>query len=96
MMTHKRKVEEVHTDQPVGGGGSYIDTSLKVIVRMAAGTMYGYRPIYPHGTSRLWGAHTCQITIAFSTHIANAYRQALGGNQIVSKKGAGEGDEDAY
>lgn len=96
MTTRKRKVEEVHIDWPAGGGGSYIDTSLKVIVCMAAGTMYGYHPAHHHGTSRRWGAHTRQITIAFSTHIANAHKQALKGNQVVSKEGAGEGNEDAY
>jgi len=63
---------------------------------MATGTMYGYRPGHHHGTSRLWGAQTHQMTIAFSTHIANAYKKAQMGPSIVSKDGAGEGDENAY
>jgi hypothetical protein len=36
------------------------------------------------------------MTIAFSTHIANAYKKAQMGPSIVSKDGAGEGDENAY
>jgi hypothetical protein len=96
MVTRKRKLAEVDIEPPVGGGGSYVDTSLRVIVRMATGTVYGYRPAHNHGTSRLWGANSRQITITFSTHIANAFKEAQKGTRIISGEGAGEGDEDAY
>jgi hypothetical protein len=92
----KRKAGEVLPEWPAGGGGSFVDTSLKVVVRGAPGTMMCFLPENTHGTTRLCGVHQRRITVAFSSRIADAYKKAQEGNSVVAGKGAGQGDPDAF
>lgn len=76
---------------PAGGGGNFVDITLRVVVRQATGTLMAFQPEYPHGTTRLCGAHNRTCAITFSTHILDAYKIAVAGAKVESGLGAGEG-----
>jgi hypothetical protein len=92
----KCKAGEVRPEWPAGGGGNFVDTSLRVVVKSAKGTMTCFLPEEIHGTTRLCGAHQRRITIAFSERIADAYRKAQEGISVQDGEGAGHGDPDAF
>lgn len=77
---------------PVGGGGNFVDMTLKVVVKQATGTLFTFDPTFPHGTTRLCGAHNRTITIAFSAHIQEAFERAKMGFYNESGAGAGDGN----
>jgi len=91
----KCKADEVCPEWPVGGGGNCMDTSLRVVIKSAKGTMTCFLPEKIHGTTRLCGAHQHCITVAFSEWIADAFRKAHEGISVKEGKGAGQGDPDA-
>jgi len=77
---------------PSGGGGNFVDITLRVVVKQAAGTLLLFQPEYLHGTTRLCGAHNRLCVITFSTHILKAYQIAVEGTKLEAGDGAGEGD----
>jgi hypothetical protein len=77
---------------PAGGGGNFVDITLRVVVRQAKATLMLFKPEYAHGTTRLCGAHNRLCTITFSTHIRKAYEIAVKGPRVDAAAGAGEGD----
>ncbi|KAJ6516895.1 hypothetical protein C8R47DRAFT_1313230 [Mycena vitilis] len=77
---------------PAGGGGNFVDMSLKVVVKQAAGTLFAFDPTFRHGTTRLCGAHNHTVTIAFSARIHDAFEQARQGISIDAGSGAGDGN----
>ncbi|KAJ7737977.1 hypothetical protein B0H16DRAFT_1571330 [Mycena metata] len=76
---------------PIGGGGNFVQMSLKVVVKQATGTLLSFDPSFQHGTTRLCGGHNCTITIAFSARIKDAFEYAKNG---FHESGAGAGDGD--
>jgi hypothetical protein len=78
---------KVWPEWPAGGGRSFVDTSLKVIVRGALGTIMCFLPVEMHGTTRLCEVHQCCITVAFSSHIADVYKKAQEGKKCGNGKG---------
>jgi hypothetical protein len=92
----KRRADEVHPEWPAGGGGSFVDVSLKVAVKGAKGTMTCFLPEEIHGTTRLCGVHKRGMTIAFSASLAAAYKKAQQGMGVEEGPGAGQGDPDAF
>lgn len=77
---------------PVEGGGNFVDITLGVVVQQATGTLMAFQPEYPHGTTRLCGAHNRMCTITFSGHITEAFKIAVEGIKVESGAGAGEGN----
>ncbi|KAL0953056.1 hypothetical protein HGRIS_007257 [Hohenbuehelia grisea] len=59
------------------GGNAYADLSLKVVVIPAAGTMLAHRPRAFHVTTfaKAKGSGTAGFTIAFTEHVAKAYKE---------------------
>ena len=57
----------------------------------ATGTLIAFQPEYPHGTTRLCGAHNHTCAITFSIHILDAYKIAVGGAKVESGPSASEG-----
>jgi hypothetical protein len=51
-----------------------------------------FQPGYPHGTTRLCGAHNWVCTITFSSHILEAYQIATAGAKVEPGSGAGDND----
>ena len=92
----KRRADEVYPEWPAGGGGSFVDVSLKVVVKGAKGTMTCFLPEEIHGTARLCGVHKRGITIAFSAGLAAAYKKAQEGMGVEEGAGVGQGDPDAF
>ena len=81
---------------PTGGGGSFVDVRLKVVIKGAKGTMTGFLPDEIHGTSRLCGVHKRGMTLAFSAGLAAAYKKAQQETGVIAGSGAGQGDPDAF
>lgn len=90
----KNSVAEDCSLWPKLGGGNFVDVTLRVLVQQAEGTLMAFQPEYPHGTTRLCGAHNHMVTITSSQHIADAFRKAKLGQTIESGPGAGEGNVD--
>lgn len=63
------------------------------MVQQATGTLMAFQPEYPHGTTRLCGAHNRMCAITFSSRILEAFRIAVEGAKIESGPGAGEGND---
>lgn len=78
---------------PEGGGGNFVELTLRVVVRQAQGTMMAFQPKYAHGTTRLCGAHNRVCTITFSSHILQAYQTACAGTKVDGGSGAGDGND---
>ena len=76
---------------PAKGGGNFVDITLGVVVQQATSTLMDFKPEYLHGTTRLCGAHYRICTVAFSSHIAEAFKIAMEGAKVESGSGAGEG-----
>lgn len=89
-----RNREENKAAWPVGGGGNFVDTTLRVVVKQAKATLMLFKPEFTHGTTRLCGAHNHLCTVTFSRHIWDAYKIAVKGPCVDSAAGAGEGDVD--
>lgn len=72
-------------------GGNFVDVSLRIVVKQAAGTLIAFQPEFPHGTTKLAGAHNRICAITFSEHILKAYEKAIvaGGSGIESGSGTG-------
>jgi hypothetical protein len=92
----KCRADEVHPEWPTGGGGSFVDVRLKVVIIGAKGTMTGFLPKKIHGTSRLCGVHKRGMTLAFSAGLAAAYKKAQQETGVIAGSGAGQGDPDAF
>ena len=71
-----------------GGGANFVDASLKVVVKQAAGTLMVFKPNYYHGTTLPVGALNHAITYAFSKRVADASRKM----RIEVEEGAGDGN----
>lgn len=84
----KRKAAEVHPG-PIAPGGSFVDVSLRVIVRKTVGTVVAHQPKHPHGTTKLNGGHTRAMCISFSRRIKKAFEEALEKNGVVWTEGSG-------
>ncbi|KAJ7160826.1 hypothetical protein C8R46DRAFT_1223165 [Mycena filopes] len=72
---------------PAGGGGNFVDLTLKVKVLQAARTLMAFRPNHPHGTTRLCGVHSIGCTIPFCTRLIAAFFKAQAGTTVVSGAG---------
>jgi hypothetical protein len=74
---------------PAYGGGNFIDTSLKVKVIQAPGTLLAHRPEFMHGTSRLCGTRVCGMTIPFTLRVKEQFDKmvALGTHVMESSNG---------
>ena len=72
-------------------GGNFVDVSLRIVVKQAAGTLIAFQLEFPHGTTKLAGAHNRICAITFSEHILKAYEKAIvaGGSGIESGSGTG-------
>ena len=68
---------------PPGGGSSFVDVSLRVVVRQARGTMMAIKPEYLHGTTKGYGAVNSGVTIAFSERVGKAWQLAMDGKISV-------------
>ncbi|KAF8218363.1 hypothetical protein K438DRAFT_1925472 [Mycena galopus ATCC 62051] len=79
---------------PTGGGGNFVDMSLKVIVKQATSTLIAFDPTKAHGTTRLCNAHNQIAAITFSRHIYKAFQKAAAGIVIDTGEGAGDGNFD--
>ncbi|KAF8960534.1 hypothetical protein BDZ97DRAFT_1704149 [Flammula alnicola] len=78
---------------PPGGGSSFVDLSLKVVVRQALGTMMAIRPEFMHGTSMGYGAENSGVTISFSERIVEAWETARRlGITVESFQDTGDGN----
>ncbi|KAF8882084.1 hypothetical protein BD779DRAFT_1473056 [Infundibulicybe gibba] len=71
-----RSVSKPSDPGPPGGGGNFVDLSLRVVVKQAQGTMMAFQPEFAHGTTHLCDARNQVATITFSQHIWNAYLEA--------------------
>jgi len=80
---------------PSGGGGNFVDITLRVVVKQAVGTLMLFQPEYLHGTTRLCGAQNRLCVITFSTHILEAYQIAAEGTKLEAGDGGGEGDTES-
>lgn len=79
---------------PPGGGASFVDVTLGVVVRQTAGTVMAIRPEFTHGTSKGYGAQNSGITIAFSQRVRDAWKQAMEGKiEVQSFQGSDTGDD---
>jgi hypothetical protein len=76
---------------PAGGGGNFVDITLRIVVCQATGTLIAFQPEYPHGTTCLCGAHNRTCAVTFLAHILDAYRITVRGVKVESGPGAGEG-----
>lgn len=75
----KRKLSTAQPSPLENYGGNFVEASLKVVVRMAKGTIYAFQPDYVHGTSKLFGAHNTGVAITFSQRLLDAYKKSLEG-----------------
>ncbi|KAG8923024.1 hypothetical protein FRC02_011447 [Tulasnella sp. 418] len=91
--TKKRKASAKNVQMLRGGGGNFVDLTLRVLVKQAAGTLIAFKSELPHGTTTLAGAHNRHMSIAFSQHVATAFAKAQQGNEVISGGGAGHGQE---
>jgi hypothetical protein len=73
------------------GRGNFVDLTLKIVVKQAAGTLMAFQPKFPHGTTRLCGAHNRVVAITFSSHILKSYEIAMKGARVEGGAGAGDG-----
>jgi hypothetical protein len=64
---------------PKGGGASFVDLTLKVVVRQAPGTMMATRPNYMHATTKGYGMENSGVTITFSERIKEPWLAAIRG-----------------
>ena len=64
---------------PPGGGASFVDFTLKVVVREAPGTMMVTWPKYMHATTKGYGVENSGITITLSDHIKEPWLAATQG-----------------
>ena len=96
---------EVETLQPAGkkwaqkyvegGGGNFVNVTLKVVVKAAVGTLFVFQPDKLHGTTLSYGATNRNMAITFSKHVADGYREMMEkGSSIFAGEGAGEGNPD--
>ncbi|KAJ7213132.1 hypothetical protein GGX14DRAFT_620293 [Mycena pura] len=67
---------------PFSGGGNFVDLTLKVKVLQATGTLLAHRPDYPHGTTRLCGAHGLGTTIPFTSRVLTAFQTREEGQNV--------------
>jgi hypothetical protein len=72
----KHRAAEVQPEWLAGGGGNFINVSLKVIIKGAKGTMVGFLPEHIHSTTRLCGMHKHGMTLAFSSQLTEAFKKA--------------------
>ena len=93
-MRSRNQLTEDTSKWPIGGGGNFVDATLRVVVKQAVGTMMAFMPQYMHGTTRLCGAHNWGCAITFSKHIKDAYDVAVAGTKVEAGEGAGEGNTD--
>lgn len=92
------RVTRTSSKPPDMPGGSFVDIGLRVVVQQAPGTLIAFQSDRHHGTTRLFGARNCLISINFSSHIREAYEMAMAGTVIESSSGEyneeeGEGEE---
>ncbi|KAL0957598.1 hypothetical protein HGRIS_001382 [Hohenbuehelia grisea] len=75
-----------------GGGASFVDRRLKVVVRQAAGTLMCFRTDELHGKTRGCGAANWGISFTFSKRLADAMKElkATGKGLVANFPGAGE------
>lgn len=85
------------TPIPSYGGANFVDLNLRVVVVNAPATMFAFKPNHLHGTTVTGGTANCNLTFAFSRHIAEAFedlekeeRDEFG----ASDWGAGQGNLD--
>ena len=78
---------EVDEDTP-NPGGNFVDVSLCVAIKQATGTLMSFQPDFPHGTTKLAGAHNRTCAITFSEHIFKAYEKAMGAGGSTVESGA--------
>lgn len=90
----KQQPPAAQADAPLQGGGSFVDASLKVVVRQERGTMIAFRPDHMHGTSIMNGAVNAIISINFSSRVAEAWEKAGHSERamVIASSGAGEGN----
>lgn len=60
---------------PPGAGGSFVDVSLKVIVKQAQGTMLAFQPDLIHGTTVSHGAVNHIIAVTFCRSVAEMRKE---------------------
>ena len=78
-----------------GGGGNFVDVTLKVVVKAAVGTLFIFQPDKLHGTILSYGATNCNMAIIFFKCVADGYREMVeNGESIFAGEGAGEGNPD--
>ncbi|KAJ6496132.1 hypothetical protein C8R45DRAFT_926647 [Mycena sanguinolenta] len=76
---------EVPAPCPEHGGGNFIDRSLKVRVKQAAGILLAHCSDYMHGSTRLCGASACGLTIPFSQHVKQEFEKTKAKDAIDTK-----------
>ena len=88
--TRRHKEKEEKALWPEDGGGNFVDLTLHIVVKQATGTLMAFKPEFPHGTTRLCGAHNRICAITFSSHILHAYHVAASGDTVQQGNGAGD------
>ena len=71
----KKNPPETTVQGPPGGGSSFVDITLGVVVRQAQGTLLVIRPEYLHGTTKSYGMWNATIAISFSKRLAEAWAE---------------------
>lgn len=56
-------------------GSSFVDASLRVVVKQSVGTAMSFQPAYLHGTSIGHGASNAIISITFTQRVADAWAE---------------------
>ncbi|PPQ82430.1 hypothetical protein CVT26_013349 [Gymnopilus dilepis] len=71
----KKNLPEASVQEPPGGGSSFVDITLGVVVRQAQGTLLVIRPEHQHGTTKSYGMWNASIVISFSKRLADAWEK---------------------
>ena len=89
----RRQVYNLPVSGPEGGGSSFVDFGLGVVVRQARGTMMAIRPTRMHGTSIGYGAVNAGFGISFSDRLRVGWEKANGGVLGVRRVKSEEDEE---
>ncbi|TDL13220.1 hypothetical protein BD410DRAFT_847188 [Rickenella mellea] len=90
----KLAAQQSSSNVPANGGANFVDTSLKVVVRAALGTIFAFKPDLYHGTTVARGILNHNILVTFSKRLADAMTDAVQRPGFMSAPGAGEGNPD--
>lgn len=72
-------------------GSSFVDLSLKVVVKQERGTLMAFRSNFLHGTTLACGATNRGMAIAFSQRVVDLWKEARGNESVEAYEGGDSG-----